>query len=196
MSDNLDHDDLANLFLSLGALQPPAELHGYAVGFLSVGGRVERQAWLKHCVELLDIEAPNPEDGDGLFSVYRNAQQSLASEELGLQLLLPGDELDMGQRIVSLGQWVQGFLTGFAMAGKQRQSDGGGLESLSAESREALSDLAAIAQVSADQGDGEDAEQDFVEICEYVRVVAMTIYLECNAKPAAAADKSPGSRLH
>ncbi|WP_372865099.1 UPF0149 family protein [Spongiibacter sp.] len=194
MSDNLDHDDLANLFLNLGALQPPAELHGYAVGFLAVGGRVERQAWMKHCVELLDIDTPNPEDGDGLFAVYRSALQALASEELELELLLPDDDLDLDQRIVSLGHWVQGFLTGFAMAGKQRQSEGVGLDALSTESREALGDLAAIAQVSADQGEGEGGEQDFVEICEYVRVVAMTIYLECNAEGAA--DKPTGPRLH
>lgn len=200
MSNELDHDDLANVFLNLGALQPPSELHGYAVGFIAVGGRVERQAWLKHCLELLDIDMPSPEDGDELFRVYRTALASLGSEDLGLQLLLPGDELDLGQRIVSLGQWVQGFLTGFAMAGKQRQSEGGGLDGLSAESREALSDLTAIAQISADQADDEDGEQDFVEICEYVRVVAMTIFLECNAEPSPtkpSATKPAGDqRLH
>lgn len=195
MSNEFDHDDLANLFLNLGALQPPAELHGYAVGFLSVGGRVERQAWLKHCTELLDIDMPNPDDADALFGVYKGAREALGSEDLALQLMLPGDELDLGQRIVSLGQWVQGFLTGFAMAGKQRQSEGDALDALSKESREALSDLAAIAQISADQADDEDGEQDYVEICEYVRVVALTIFLECNA--ATPATKKPkGERLH
>ena len=83
MSDNLDHDELANLFLSMGALQPPAELHGYAVGFLAIGGRVEREAWLKHCGELLDVETPNPEQGDALFDVYRNALAALMQEGEG-----------------------------------------------------------------------------------------------------------------
>ncbi len=74
MSNEFDHDDLANLFLNLGALQPPAELHGYAVGFLSVGGRVERQAWLKHCTELLDIEMPKV-DGFEVATFIRNNER-------------------------------------------------------------------------------------------------------------------------
>ncbi|MBO6752957.1 MULTISPECIES: UPF0149 family protein [Spongiibacter] len=193
MSDNLDHDELANLFLSMGALQPPAELHGYAVGFLAIGGRVEREAWLKHCGELLDVETPNPEQGDALFDVYRNALAALSSENLDLQLLLPGDELDLSQRIVSLGQWVQGFLTGFAMAGKQRKGQGANFDALSEDSREALSDLAAIAQISADEAEHEEGEQDLVEISEYVRVVAMSIFLECNRD---APGKGSAARLH
>ena len=193
MSDNLDHDELANLFLSMGALQPPAELHGYAVGFLAVGGRVEREAWLKHCAQLLDVESPNPEQSEQLFAVYKNALAALSSEHLDLQLLLPGDELDLSQRIVSLGQWVQGFLTGFAMAGKQRKVQGSDLDGLSEDSREALSDLAAIAQISADEGEHEEGEQDLVEISEYVRVVAMGIFLECNRE---APGKQAPARLH
>ena len=144
MADIVDHDDLANVFLGMGALQSPAELHGYAVGFIAVGGRTERSGWLKHCCDLLDIENPDPEQSDELFRVYTAAKTALASDDLALQLLLPGDELDLDQRIASLGQWVQGFLTGFAMAGKQVQKDGGSLEALSSDSREALSDLAAV----------------------------------------------------
>ncbi len=192
MADIVDHDDLANVFLGMGALQSPAELHGYAVGFIAVGGRTERSGWLKHCCDLLDIESPDPEQSDELFRVYTAAKTALASDDLALQLLLPGDELDLDQRIASLGQWVQGFLTGFAMAGKQLQKDGGSLEALSSDSREALSDLAAIAQISADEAGAEGAEQDFFEICEYVRVVAMTVNTECNRPQGPAA----GERLH
>ena len=48
---------------------------------------------------------------------------------------------------------------------------------------------------TAEKADDEDGEQDYVEICEYVRVVAMTIFLECNA--ATPATKKPkGERLH
>lgn len=193
MAEMLDHDDLANVFLGMGALQSPAELHGYAVGFIAVGGKTERSGWLKHCCDLLDVENPNPEQGDELFRVYQSAKNALASEDLELQLLLPGDELDLDQRIASLGQWVQGFLTGFAMAGKQLQRGGGSLDMLSNDSREALADLAAIAQISADEAGAEGAEQDFFEICEYVRIVAMTVNTECN-RPSAGPVQS--ERLH
>lgn len=189
MSPN--HDELADLLLSLGALHPPAELHGYAAGFLSAGGRLEKAAWLKHCAELLDCEVPNPDSADQLFAVYKAALESMASGDIALDLLLPDDDFDLDQRIASLGQWCQGFLTGFAMAGKAGSLNAA---NLSEDVGEALSDLAAIAQISPDEAMGEEGEQDFFSVCEYVRVAAMAVYLECNqseAKP-----DGPAPRLH
>lgn len=179
------HDELADLFLLLGALQPPAELHGYAAGFLAAGGRLDREAWLSHCRELLDCDAPNPDQGDQLYEVYRSALESLEGGDITLDLLLPDEEFDLDQRIASLGQWCQGFLTGFAMAGKS-----GALKSdqASDDLSEALSDLAAIAQISADEAGDEEGEQDFFSICEYVRVAAMSVYLECNQAAAGAVE--------
>jgi len=193
MAASLEHDDLANLFLSLGALQPPAELHGYAAGFISVGGRLEQDGWLQHCVDLLDCEAPNLEQSDALYTVYCTALLSLESGEMDLELLLPDDEFDLDQRIASLGQWCQGFLTGFAMAGKQQASDD---KSYSGELTEAISDIAAIAQVSADEGDDEEGEQDYFAVSEYVRIAAMTIFVECNASSVGHAVGNTDGRLH
>jgi uncharacterized protein YgfB (UPF0149 family) len=107
-------------------------------------------------------------------------------------LLLPDDEFDLDQRIASLGQWCQGFLTGFAMAGKQQVD---GAKTYSEELTEAISDIAAIAQVSADEGDDEEGEQDYFAVCEYVRVAAMTIYVEFNTL-APQGDVDTSGRLH
>ncbi|MBB5186457.1 MULTISPECIES: UPF0149 family protein [Zhongshania] len=193
MAASLEHDDLANLFLSLGALQPPAELHGYAAGFISVGGRLEQDGWLQHCVDLLDCEAPNPEQSDALYTVYCTALLGLESGEMDLELLLPDDEFDLDQRIASLGQWCQGYLTGFAMAGKQKVD---GDKSYSEELTEAISDIAAIAQVSADEGDDEEGEQDYFAVSEYVRIAAMTIFAEFNALSPNYGDEDASGRLH
>jgi len=193
MAASLEHDDLANLFLSLGALQPPAELHGYAAGFISVGGRLEQDGWLQHCVDLLDCEAPNPEQSDALYTVYCTALLSLESGEMDLELLLPDDEFDLDQRIASLGQWCQGFLTGFAMAGKQQTGDD---KNYSEDLTEAISDIAAIAQVSADEGDDEQGEQDYFAVSEYVRIAAMTIFVECNAHSVGHAAENTDGRMH
>ena len=53
--------------------------------------------------------------------------------------------------------------------------------------------MAAIAQISADEAEHEEGEQDLVEISEYVRVVAMSIFLECNRD---APGKGSAARLH
>ncbi|MEX1664597.1 UPF0149 family protein [Zhongshania arctica] len=193
MTASLEHDDLANLFLSLGALQPPAELHGYAAGFVSVGGRITADGWLKHCMDLLDCETPDPEQSQALYTVYTSALENMESGEMSLDLLLPDDEFDLDQRISSLGQWCQGYLTGFAMAGKQQSVDQ--QKTYSPDLTEAISDIAAIAQVSADEQTDEEGEQDYFAVCEYVRVAAMTIFVECNDGEVAADDaKTP--RLH
>ena len=193
MTASLEHDDLANLFLSLGALQPPAELHGYAAGFVSVGGRISADAWLKHCIDLLDCETPGPEQSEALYAVYSAALDGMESGEMSLDLLLPDDEFDLDQRIASLGQWCQGYLTGFAMAGKQKSVDK--QNAYSADLTEAISDIAAIAQVSPDEHTDEDGEQDYFAVCEYVRVAAMTIFVECNGGVQQEGEANP-PRLH
>jgi uncharacterized protein YgfB (UPF0149 family) len=111
---------------------------------------------------------------------------------MDLELLLPDDEFDLDQRIASLGQWCQGFLTGFAMAGKQQVD---GEKTYSEELTEAISDIAAIAQVSADEGDDEEGEQDYFAVSEYVRIAAMTIFVEFNAMPSEHGGDAAG-RLH
>lgn len=193
MTASLEHDDLANLFLSLGALQPPAELHGYAAGFVSVGGRITADGWVKHCIDLLDCDTPDPEQNQVFYTVYTSALDNMESGEMSLDLLLPDDEFDLDQRISSLGQWCQGYLTGFAMAGKQQSIDQ--QKTYSPDLTEAISDIAAIAQVSADEQTDEEGEQDYFAVCEYVRVAAMTIFVECNDGEATADDaKTP--RMH
>jgi uncharacterized protein YgfB (UPF0149 family) len=193
MTASLEHDDLANLFLSLGALQPPAELHGYAAGFVSVGGRITADGWVKHCIDLLDCDTPDPEQNQVFYSVYTSALDNMESGEMSLDLLLPDDEFDLDQRISSLGQWCQGYLTGFAMAGKQQSIDQ--QKTYSPDLTEAISDIAAIAQVSADEQTDEEGEQDYFAVCEYVRVAAMTIFVECNDGEVTADDaKTP--RVH
>ncbi|MBD2857873.1 UPF0149 family protein [Spongiibacter sp. KMU-158] len=179
MAQQLDHDGLADIFLALGALSPPAELHGYASGYVAAGGKtIAEEAWPQHCMELLDCEQPNPEQAVELYRVYSSVKQDLTSNNMDFLLLLPGEEFELGLRLASLGQWCQGFLTGFAMAGKQRLAEKGSSK-YSDELTEALGDIAAIAQISEDEAGDEQGEQDFFAICEYLRVVTMTIYAEC-----------------
>ena len=71
------------------------------------------------------------------------------------------------------------FLVGFGAAGIDPD------KTFSSDSAEALRDLAQIAQVSSadpdDVVEDDDQEADYVELSEYVRVVALTFYTEHNA---------------
>ena len=112
-----------------------------------------------------------------------------------LELLLPDDAAEITQRVDSIGQWCQGFVAGFAQGGtaiKEQQ----GQQQYREEVSEAVSDIAAISQIglSDDDTDMEQSEQNIVEITEYLRVAAMTIYLECN-KPAPEPGSTPASEV-
>jgi uncharacterized protein YgfB (UPF0149 family) len=68
---------------------------------------------------------------------------------------------------------------------------------LSAEGEESLRDLAAIAQIATDTDvETEDQESDYMEVCEYVRQVAASLFLDYGAqihKASATAMAAPAS---
>ena len=201
-----DFDQLADIYWRLGVMQSPSQLQGFLLGQLVVGEELGSGQWLEQVADFTDsVEPPNPQEGLVFQQFYAGSAQQLASEDMALQLLLPDDGADIGQRIDSLGQWCQGFLAGFAMAGKQVQEQQG-QQQYSAETAEALSDMAAISQIELSEGDEDEQqrEQHYFEISEYLRLAVMSIYLECrhtvqqavSEEPAKAAESSinsPGS---
>lgn len=168
-------DDLCNLLLPLGALNSPAELHGLLCGKLSGGEQLSETRWLLDAVEFLDFtQAPDESVRLALTQLYESALAQLRSDAFELKLLLPDDDSDINQRLTALGQWCYGFLTGFGSAGVGRQQ-------LSEEAQDTLRDLASIAQIEIDAEDSDDAEADYMEVTEYLRMAVSSLYLEFTA---------------
>ena len=191
-----EFDQLADVYWRLGGMQSPSQLHGYLVGQLAVGETREPEQWLEQAAAFIDaVEPPNPEDGQTLLALYGATQAQLKGGEMELQLLLPDDGVEITQRVDSIGQWCQGFVAGFAQGGtaiKEKQ----GQQQYPKDVSEAVSDIAAISQIGLgdDDADLEQSEQNIFEISEYLRVAAMTVYLECN-KPAEEAGSGPASEV-
>ena len=192
-----DFDELAALFWRLGAMQSPTELHGYLTGQLTVGASPEPALWLQQAESYINTAEPLAEgDSSLLIALLESTRGALAGDDMTFAPLLPEEETDLGQRVDSLGQWCQGFLTGFAEAGKKLQQQQGQRQ-WSKQVSEALSDLAAMTQAALVEEEGEDeaGEQNFMELVEYIRVAVMAIHLESHALPTdpAAADSAlPG----
>jgi len=169
--DPVDFDQLSALLRDFGALQSAAELHGLLVGYLAAGRRPSRSEWLRIANEQADLSR-NPDEvaGDLLQALYQQTLTTLLGSELEFQLLLPDDDATLLERVNSLGQWAQGFLLGYGLAGNTTTDD--------AELVESLRDLAAIAQIAADdENETEDSsESDLFAICEYVRLTATDIF--------------------
>ena len=102
------------------------------------------------------------------------------NEDLGFELLLPDESDDFGVRLLALSSWCQGFLYGFGVNSRFDES------SLDEEAGECLSDLLEISKLRHDEEGGDEAERQFAEIAEHVRIVTLILYESLNPlKPSA-----------
>ena len=177
----IDFDRLANALAPLGVLNSPSELHGLLCGKLSGGARLSEVQWLLDAVEFLDFtQAPDPQIRDLLTEVYLVTRQQLRGD-FALKLLLPDDDELISTRVTALSQWCHGFLTGFgSVENSNRQLD--------EDAQDMLRDLAAIVQIQIDdEEDDVNNESDYMEVTEYVRMIASNFYEDF----AAAEDVAP-----
>jgi uncharacterized protein YgfB (UPF0149 family) len=169
----------ATLLADNGYPVSPAELHGLLLGRSCAGAGFDAEPWLDDAIEVLGA----PADGtvrQALVGLQDMVKTELTSTDMTVVLLLPGDDVPLPDRTAALGQWCQGFLTGFGLAA--------GSAKLSEEAREVLQDLASIAQIQDALEESEEAETDYMEVTEYLRVAPLLLYSEL-AKPVAPAPK-------
>lgn len=171
-----DFDLVANTLVEEGVhVVSPSELHGLFSGHLAAGARLEPAVLLQNACDLMDINAIQYETSKVvLIELYQQTLLLLAAQELIFDLLLPDEDQLLEQRAEALGQWCQGFLAGFGLHGKQTD------KSLSQEAKEALSDLNQIAQIVAGVEEDDGSESDLMEVEEYVRMVVLMLFAECN----------------
>jgi yecA family protein len=182
LAPTINFDDFCNLIAPLGAINSPSELHGLLCGKLSGGAELSEVRWLLDAVEFLDFsQAPDERVREALTALYYQTSQQLR-DGFSLTLLLPDDDSNLSQRTAALGQWCYGFLTGFGSAGKAPRK-------LTEESEDGLRDLAAISQIAVEDGDESD-EADYMEVTEYVRQLAASLFLECAAQISKASSDS------
>lgn len=168
---SLHFDDLANLLVPLGTLNSPSELHGLLCGKLAGGAQLSEIKWLLEAVEFLDFTQAPDEKVRAALSTLFYATRDQFKNDFALKLMLPDDDSEMGERVAALGQWCHGFLTGFGSA------EVSGKREISEEVEDTLRDLASIVQIQVDEDDAE-AEGDYMEVTEYVRMAANALYME------------------
>ncbi len=165
----IDFDQVQSALESLGASADAAESHGALCALL-----IDNAAfaiWLGHTLDEL------PERGNLLAQeqlgvleqLFEDTREQLSNEDLGFELLLPDESDDFGLRLLGLSGWCQGFLYGIGVTGKA------GDDNLDDEARECLSDLLEISKLSHHEDGGDDAESQFAEIVEHVRVATLLL---------------------
>jgi len=165
----LDFDQVQSALERLGSTVDAAESHGTLCALLI--DNAPSVSWLGHTLDEL------PDKGDVLANeqlglleqLYEQTSAQLNDEDLNFELLLPDESEDFGLRLLGLSAWCQGFLYGFGVfrAGVE--------DSLDDETRECLSDLLEISKLGHDEEASEDAEQQYAEIVEHVRIAALIL---------------------
>lgn len=174
------------LLTSQGQALSPAELHGLLAGHSCAGAGFEPGPWLNNAAQLFDGDIPASLQ-PALTGLQEMLKTELAADDcMAITLLLPGDDDSLELRTAALGQWCQGFLSGFGGSIGQRK--------LSAEAREILEDYVAVAQIT--DGEAADDETSFMEVSEYLRMTAVFLYTECNPPAAPAAEPAPQPAVH
>ncbi len=172
--------------LNMGAISSASELQGYFCGKLS-GMKTAPESlpgnWTDSIKAFMDMEFLefSSEHERLLGELFLVSKQQLNDAEFSFRPLLPEEESGIERRTQELAAWCRGFLHGLGSSGLQAQ------DKLSAESAEALRDLAKISQVSLDEViDGnmdrevrEDLEADWESLVEYVKIAVLTINQEC-----------------
>lgn len=180
----ISFEELNHLLVPLGALNSPSELHGMLCGKLSGGMRLSTDEWAEEALTFLDVITNEEEgvvgdtEGRGQAAIARLYHTTLGQMEdsnYGFEVMLPEDTADLERRTAALGEWCHGFLSGFGSAGLAADT------TFSPDAAEALRDLAAIVSIG-EGADEEDAEADFAEIVEYVRMAVLTLFADFGQK--------------
>lgn len=147
-----------------------AEAQGIATGMLCGNDRTETGLWISEILQ--DIDEINLEDRIVLERLFENTKTTLVGDDFSFKLLLPDDDTPLSEQADALRQWCQGFL--FGIGSIPLASD------WPDENREIIKDIAEFAKLDTNV-DGEDAENDFMEITEYLRAAVM--YLRTGLNP-------------
>lgn len=178
------YTSFATLLNTSGHAVSPAELQGLLLGRCCAGAGFTAEGWLQEAQDLFDSEVPSSLHA-ALLGLQEMVKTELVAESsVSLTLLLPSDDDLLSERTIAIGQWAQGFLSGF----------GGniGNTELSKDVREILEDFISIAQIQPDEEGDEDGEVAYMEVNEYLRVAPLFIFTECaNYTPPSIEDETP-----
>lgn len=169
------YESLQQLIEQLGSAIGAAEAHGLLCGLLCARDGDVYRRW---CRQLYG-EVPLASDDDARLRGFAlEAGRQLEDPDFGFRLVLPSDDEPLADRAAALSQWCRGFVAALGLAGRD--------DVLSERVAEVVEDFVEITRVSiAPEDCGEEDEEAYAELVEYVRVAVLLVNEEL---------RSPGTR--
>ncbi|MEM7705222.1 MAG: UPF0149 family protein [Pseudomonadota bacterium] len=171
MADAPHYDTLREQFSSTPMALNPAELHGVLCALLSFDAETDPEAWLRAALgDSLEMHELDGEVRQSLYWMFDWTRDNLSDQDFAFLLLVPDDEAPLTDRLAALVAWSAGFSAGIG----QRASD---LDLLPPEVGEFVTDLAEVIRADTEVDDADpEAEEQYWELAEYVRLGAMTVF--------------------
>ncbi|AKE51114.1 UPF0149 family protein [Kangiella geojedonensis] len=157
----------------------PSELAGMIHGLFGHGFVIESGRWQQHMSEFLASGEPLPEPAlEGLEQLIAFCQKDYQADSFSIDLMKPEDDLPLEQRAKAVGEWCQGYLTGYGLV---PQKDDKKLED---ESKEALEDIGEIAKIDFEMSEpDEEMEKAFMTVCEHIKMSALLLFQANQPEP-------------
>jgi hypothetical protein len=156
---------------ALGSTMTAAESHGYLCGALCTDARATFERWLEAVASDETLPAANDIE-EPLRLLAADTERALRGDEMEFEAFLPDDDVALSKRALALSEWCQGFLYGFS-SGAARPTQ------WPQNVGEILRDITQISRVETDVGEaGEEDEQSYSDVVEFVRVGVQLVYDE------------------
>lgn len=160
-------------------LESPSFLQGMLAGLMcGQGEALDETTWIKKLLQEAGVKKIKESLLVALHELYLTTEKGLNGSGFEFELCLPDDEQDIQFRAALLAQWAEGFLYGIGLSGRD-------LSKASPEVKEFLEDVAEIAQLDVSglsDEDGVEAENQLMELMEFIRMGVLLVNEELNPK--------------
>jgi uncharacterized protein YgfB (UPF0149 family) len=174
------YDELVRLLSAAGAVSGPSEAHGLLSGMLCTGGgKPADDVWQEYLLGEGNTLSTAARDCISVLSVLQDEiARQYADDGFGFTMLLPDDEVPLGERTRELGRWCAGFLYGLALGGIRQDA------AIPDTASEVIKDFYEISHADFVAESTDDAQEAaYMEIVEYIRMSVLLLYTEMSSMP-------------
>lgn len=155
-----------------GADLGPAEAHGLLCGLMAVDIAAPVERCLGEVMRGVDPQDANAAVTRKLMdALIQQVRTGLLDEDFAFQPLLPEAGAPLAERAYALGLWCEGFSAGVGLAGMNAQRAAALPDAVD----EFIRDVGEIARVETSGEEGEESEEAYTELLEYVRVGVLLV---------------------
>ena len=164
-------------FEALGIHRHCSEFHGMIIGMMSSKGSKFSSDELNIWLEAYLGRSLNSELGLLIEAVLELGDESLGEySNFEFEIALPDEESPLNEQVIALSAWCSGFVAAAEKFGVSSDILGNAMI------KETIQAFRRISEISEDIGDSDENESDYIQLREFTRVGALTVYSEIRSK--------------